>query len=265
MRSEGKTVTLSQIAKWFGIPRRTLYYRPRKRIRRVSAELESHVKMMMEKFPTYGYRRIAVLIKANRKSVQRILQIRNWQVRRRPKGSRPRAQAMPSVAPVPNMRWATDLTSIWCGKDQWCNLALVIDCGSRELIGWRLSKRGNATTAEAALEEAIIQRYGVLGCVQAPLILRSDNGLVFTSRQYMATVKAYGLTQEFITPYTPEQNGVIERFNRSLKEECVWQHRFESIGHANNVIARWIAFYNHERPHQSLGYLTPAESAKLAA
>ena len=50
MRSEGKTVTLSQIAKWFGIPRRTLYYRPRKRIRRVSSELESHVKKAMEKF-----------------------------------------------------------------------------------------------------------------------------------------------------------------------------------------------------------------------
>jgi len=46
----------------------------------------------------------------------------------------------------------------------------------------------------------------------------------------------------------------VERFIRSLKEECVWQHRFESISHAREVIGQWIRHYNTERPHQALGY-----------
>lgn len=82
---------------------------------------------------------------------------------------------------------------------------------------------------------------------------------------YTATVRAYGLTQEFITPYTPEQNGVIERFIRTLKEECIWHHRFESLVHAQRVIERWLKHYNTERPHQSLRYMTPVEANRLVA
>lgn len=70
-------------------------------------------------------------------------------------------------------------------------------------------------------------------------------------------VKAYGLTQQFIMPYTPEQKGLMERFFRSLREECIWQHRLESLAHARRVISQWMRFYNTERPHQSLGYVAP--------
>lgn len=158
----------------------------------------SRVKALIERFPTYGYRRIAAVLGENRKPIQRILQRKGWQVRSRPRGHRPRARAMSSVARWPDQRWATDLAMVWCGRDRWCHLALVIDCGSRQLMGWRLSARGHAKTAEAALEDALINRFGYLGRVSAPLVLRSDNGFVFTSRTYTATVRAYGLTQETI-------------------------------------------------------------------
>ena len=64
--------------------------------------------------------------------------------------------------------------------------------------------------------------------VTAPFLLRSDNGLVFTSRSYTALVRSYGLRQEFITPHGPEQNGMVERVVRTLKEQCVHRHCFES-------------------------------------
>ncbi|HZT07806.1 MAG TPA: integrase core domain-containing protein [Chloroflexota bacterium] len=67
------------------------------------------------------------------------------------------------------------------------------------------------------------------------------------------------LGQEFITPYTPEQNGIIERFFRSLKEECVWQRNFVSFAEARRAIRRWIEWYNAERPHQALGYRSPRQ------
>ena len=115
------------------------------------------------------------------------------------------------------------------------------------------------------MERALIARFGTLGQVPKPFLLRSDNGLVFTSRRYTALVKSYGLQQEFITTHTPEQNGMVERVIRTLKEQCVYRQRFDSLQHASLVIGDWIAFYNHRRPHQTLGMNTPAEAFALAA
>ena len=97
---------------------------------------------------------------------------------------RPRVQALASVAGSPNERWATDLCRIWGGRDGWLSLALVIDCYTRELLGWQLSKTGKASTATSALEQALLARFGTLGRVPEPFLLRSDNGLVFSSRSY---------------------------------------------------------------------------------
>jgi len=69
------------------------------------------------------------------------------------------------------------------------------------------------------LEEACISRFGTLRPEGQTPLLRSDNGLVFQSRRFRAACRDYRLRQEFITPYTPEQNGLVERFFRSLKEE----------------------------------------------
>ena len=91
----------------------------------------------------------------------------------------------------------------------------------------------------------------------SPHRLILDNGLVFTARRFRAACRDYRLSQEFITPYTPEQNGMIERFFRSLKEECVWQHNFVGFIEARAAIASWIRWYNERRPHQALGYLSP--------
>ncbi|MDB0577616.1 integrase core domain-containing protein [Ralstonia solanacearum] len=104
-----------------------------------------------------------------------------------------------------------------------------------------------------------------LGRIPTPFLLRSDNGLVFTSRDYTARVRGYGLRQEFITPHCPQQNGMVECVIRTLKEQCVHRHRFETLQHASRAIADWIQFYNHRRPHQTLKRKTPAEAFALAA
>ncbi len=92
-----------------------------------------------------------------------------------------------------------------------------------------------------------------------PPTVRSDNGLIFQSRRFRPACRDYRLRQEFITPYTPEQNGIIERFFRGLKEECVWQHQFPSFTDARRTITEWIRWYNDGRPHQTLGYLSPRQ------
>jgi putative transposase len=111
----------------------------------------------------------------------------------------------------------------------------------------------------------LITRYDVLARVPKPFLLRSDNGLVLTSRIYTRLVRSCGLKQEFITPHCPQQNGMVERLIRSLKEQCVHRHRFENQRHAMRVVGDWMKCYNHRRPHQAIGMKTPADSYALAA
>src|SRR5262249_6035349 len=92
-----------------------------------------------------------------------------------------------------------------------------------------------------------------------------DNGLVFGAKPFVKVERRYGLDQEYITPYTPEQNGMIERFFGSLKADCVWLHRVQDRNHAFAVIARWIDKYHQERPHAELGYLAPSEYREKSA
>lgn len=88
---------------------------------------------------------------------------------------------------------------------------------------------------------------------------------VFTSRRYTALVRGYALRQEFITPHSPEQNGMVERVVRTLKDHCVHHHRSETLERAARVIGDWIGFNNNQRPHQALGMKTSAEAFALAA
>jgi putative transposase len=265
LKEEGFEVSISQLCRWFEVPRRSVYYRPTRSAPKVKEVLVAPIKALIEQEPSFGYRTVAGLLGMNENTVQRIFQLKGWQVRKRAIGHRPRVEALPSVATRPNERWATDLCRVWGGRDGWLSLALVIDCHTRELLGWHLSRSGKAATAQAALEQALITRFGTLGRVPSPFLLRSDNGLVFTSRSYTRLVRSYGLKQEFITPHCPQQNGMVERVIRTLKEQCVHRHRFESLQHAGRVISDWIRFYNTRRPHQALGMKTPAGAFALAA
>ena len=92
--------------------------------------------------------------------------------------------------------------------------------------------------------------------------LRSDNGLVFASKLYRRLCREYGLKQEFITSYTPEEKGLVERFMRSFKEEWAWLHRFNSLEEAREVVRNWVAWHDTERPRQALDYKTPQEARK---
>ncbi len=113
----------------------------------------------------------------------------------------------------------------------------------RTIVDWRLSRSGIAGVAAAALEEALRDRGITDG--HDPLMVRSDNGLVFGAKVFVSVVRRYFLT---------------------LKQECVWLHRFESRDHAFTVVGQWLARYDRERPHSALGYLTPSEfRERLAA
>lgn len=227
--------------------------------------LLARIKELIELHPTYGYRRIWARLRfgdgrhINRKKVYRLMRAQGWLICQRPSAPKPRVARKKSVATHANERWAVDATHIDCGADGWGHLLAVIDCYDREIVGWEFALRGRANEAERALEMACLQRFGTLRPSGKLPIIRSDNGLIFQSRRFRQACQFDRSGQEFITPYTPEQNGLIERFFRSLKEECVWQHQFKTFTDAKHAITRWIAWYNAERPHQALGDRSPRQ------
>jgi len=231
----------------------------------VNVLLAERIRELIQRFPTFGYRRLWAWLrfrdgwKINKKAVYRLLKIHHWFVHQRQTTPRPRAHGWRSQATASNQRWAMDVTHIPCGTDGWAHLAAVIDCHDREVIGYELALRSRAKEAERALEEACLRRFGTLRPSGQTPVVRSDNGLIFQSRRFRAACRDYRLTQEFITPYTPEQNGMIERFLKSLKEECTWLHNFRSFQEARTAIGRWIRHYNEQRPHQALNYQSPAQ------
>ncbi len=107
---------------------------------------------------------------------------------------------------------------------------------------------------------------------------RSENGLVFPNGKVTALIRGCGLKQEFITPplpaganrwpilwLGPQQNGMVERVIRVLKEQHVHRQRGDSIQAAAPAIGDWIGFCNHQPPHQALKMKTPAQAFALAA
>ncbi|PMO63180.1 integrase [Vibrio breoganii] len=255
---DGDNVSVSQLCRWTGLPRSTFYYRAKKRKPKINEWLAAKIKRLISALPYAGYRTVAFLLCENKNTIQRIMKLKGWQYRKRQIGFRPRVEANASVAQAPDQRWSTDIAKVWCGQqDRWAALTLVMDCHTREVLGWSLSKRGNAKSAVAALEDALLTRYGVIGRATPGLQLRSDNGLVFTFRLYTTLAMQYSLTQEFIQPHTPQQNGMVERLIRTIKEQCIWMHNFGSLSEARFAIGKWLEFYNNERPHQALKMKTP--------
>ena len=236
---------------------------------RLDEVLAARLRQLIEHHPTFGYRRLWALLRfgaglrVNRKAVYRVLRLKGWFVHQRTVTPRPRVQGLRSRAQRSDERWAMDVTHVPCGVDGWGHLTAVIDCHDREIMGFEFALRGRAKEAERALEEACLARFGTLRPETATPVVRSDNGLIFQSRRFRAACRDYRLRQEFITPYTPEQNGMIERFCRSLKEECVWQYHFANFVEARATITPWIDWYNAERPHQALGYRSPRQFRAL--
>lgn len=268
LQSGSPPVPVSVLCRLFGVARSTTYYQTRGRHLEPQCDpvCVEAIRAVIEAHPTYGVRMThARLTKGqgmivNRKKVHRIMRLYRWTCRQRLTGRRPRVQHLKSIAAAPNQRWATDIATVDCGRDGWCAFVPVIDCCSREVLGWELAHTARAKTAERALEEALLHRFGTTRGAPAGLTLRHDNGLVFGSRAYRALVRDYGLTQEYIAPYTPEQNGLCERFIRTFKEECAWQHRFDNLTAARATVARYIEHYNTQRTHSALHYNTPRQT-----
>ncbi|MGB5324129.1 MAG: integrase core domain-containing protein, partial [Pseudomonadales bacterium] len=98
-----------------------------------------------------------------------------------------------------------------------------------------------------------------------PQVLRTDNGPEFLGEVFTEWAKNNGMAIQYIQPGKPNQNAYIERFNRTYREEILDQYLFTSLEHVREATWFWMIEYNEERPHDSLGDMTPAEKRLQAA
>ena len=125
-------------------------------------------------------------------------------------------------------------------------LVAIMDWASRRVLSWRLSNTMDAEVCSAALEEAL-GRFG------APEIFNTDQGSQFTSPRFTDVLKEAGVRISMDGRGRWMDNVFIERLWRSMKYECVYLHAFETGSELRAGLARWIGYYNADRPHSGLG------------
>ena len=149
------------------------------------------------------------------------------------------------------------MTSVWVAEHGWCYLNAIIDCCTREIVGWSLELRCRAAEATAVIKQAVDEQRILPGT----LTLGTDNGSAFTARSTRLAISALGVTHRRGGYRDPESQAFIESWFRYLKERCVWRNEFETLDQAREVIAAYIDHY-HDRPHSRLDYRHTARGAR---
>lgn len=163
------------------------------------------------------------------------------------------------VLTAANQLWVADITYISTAEGI-CYLHLVTDAYSHKVVGWVLADTLKASASIETLRQAIEQAVAMSGSdMLKGLIHHSDRGVQYCCDAYVATLKSHEVSISMTEDYSPTDNAIAERVNGIIKEECVYRRRqFNSIGHAKEVIGRFIHFYNYHRPHMSIAYKVPA-------
>ncbi len=154
----------------------------------------------------------------------------------------------------PDRAWAGDITYLWT-KEGWLYLAVVLDIGTRRVIGWSLRETLQTALVTSALDMALGARPITPG-----LICHSDRGSQYGSEDVEAMLERYRLTGSMSRKGNCWDNAVVESFFASLKTELVAGVRWETRREAKSAVVAWIeGWYNRERLHSTLGYLSPVE------
>lgn len=162
------------------------------------------------------------------------------------------------TAAQPNTKWVSDLTYVPTDEG-WLYLAVVLDLFSRRVVGWAMLEHMTRALVMSAFEQAAQARG-----IHAGLLFHSDRGSQYASEDFVDLIGVFDVTQSMSRAREVYDNAVMESFFASYKLECVPAHGFETRQQAQSETFEYIeVFYNRQRPHGTLGYLTPAE-AELA-
>jgi putative transposase len=208
----------------------------------------------------YGYRRIHILLrregwKVNRKRTYRLYREAGLAVRRRKRKRIGLFERKPLPKPsAVNRSWSMDFIADGLVDGRKLRCLAIVDDYSRECLALEVDTSINGRRVAAVLE-----RLGDLRGL--PLSITVDHGPEFEGQVLDAWAYEHKVQLNFIRPGKPIENAYIESFNGRFRDECLNEHWFLTMAHARRVIEQWRIEYNTERPHSSLGDLTPEQFA----
>jgi len=240
-----------------GVDRSSIRYRSS---RPDDAGVREAMKRVAQERRRFGYRRIHVMLQRqgivmNLKKLRRLYREEKLQVRRRGGRKRALGTRRPMVLPsTTNERWSLDFVSDAFTDGRRFRILAVIDDYSRECLALvaDTSLSGLRVTREL---DVLISRRG------HPNTIVSDNGTEFTSMAILHWCQETGIEWHYIAPGKPMQNGFVESFNGSFRDECLNETLFSALTDAIPHITAWKEDYNQNRPHSSLGNQTPDQYA----
>jgi putative transposase len=204
--------------------------------------------------PRYGYRRISALLnrqeRVNQKRVRRLWKLHRLQVRRVVRKRVRHARPERLQAAYPGHIWAYDFVEDALIDGTPLRILTVMDEFTREGLALDVALTTSAERVIGVLT-ALVGQHG------APANLRSDNGAEFVAIAVQTWLAQCGVQTLYIDPGKPWQNGKEERFNGTVRDECLNLHVFTSLAEACVRLSAFRQHYNTERPHSQLGYLAP--------
>lgn len=212
----------------------------------------------------FGYRRLTVLLRregwpVNHKRVYRLYREEGLGVRRRKRKRIGAVERQPLTTPTrPNQRWSMDFVSDALTDGRKFRSLNIVDDYNRECLAAQVDTSIPGARVVRVLEQ-LRERRGL------PQVLVMDNGPEFAGRALDAWAYQQGVRLHFIDPGKPVQNAFIESFNGKMRDECLNEHWFLSLGEARETIEAWRRDYNEVRPHSALGNRTPMECTACGA
>ena len=244
-----------------GLPRSSWYYQPTAE----SAEDLELMRLLDEQYtrtPFFGSRRMKIALgeqgwEVNRKRVQRLMRRMGLEaIYAKPRLSDPAPghRIYPYLLrgvkiERPNQVWSTDITYIRL-RGGFVYLVAILDWYSRYVLAWEVSVTLDTSFCLSALDWALR--------TAKPEIFNSDQGAQFTSEDFTGRLKDQGIPISMDGRGRALDNVFVERLWRTVKYEEVYLKDYSGVPDAIGSLSRYFPFYNHERPHQSLGYRTPA-------
>jgi len=249
-------VPVAVLCRRFNLPRASFYRTARKD----DQELIKAITKIAFKHPAWGYRMIWAELrkqgfKVNRKKVYRLYRAVNLQKPQVVSGkrhSRPTEPFEATQAEFPGHVWAVDFLHDRTTSGRAFRIFNVLDVFSRQgfdpLVEYSLPGR-----SVAEYLDALCRVYG------PPRVLRRDDGPEFRSMEFQRVIKQWRIREEVIPPGQPFNNGHIESYQATMRDELLERDEFETLKEAQQKIHQWVRSYNTERPHSALGYRTPRE------
>ena len=197
--------------------------------------------------------------RVNHKRVDRVYTAARLQVRRRRRKKIPVAERQPLVRPqAANQVWSADFVLDRTAEGRVVKCLTVVDDATHEAVTIVPARALGGLPVTRVLDR-------LAGTRGLPQVLRTDNGAEFCGRAMLTWAERHRVTLRLIEPGKPNQNAYIESFNGRFRDECLNEHWFTSLAHAQVIIEAWRREYNEERPKKGLGGLTPARYARQLA